>query len=79
VFVILFLSSAYFPQALLLEPAKTIADWNPMSLIADSLREPIISDISLGTTLKGLGGIAIVAAIGTALSAYAMRRRAIRG
>ncbi len=79
VFVILFLSSAYFPQGLLLEPAKTIADWNPMSLIADSLRDPIISTVSLGTTLKGLGGIAIVGSIGTALSAYAMRRRVITG
>jgi ABC-2 type transport system permease protein len=79
VFVILFLSSAYFPQGLLLEPAQTIADWNPMSLIADSLRDPIISDVSLETTLKGLGGIAIVAGIGIALCAVAMRRRLITG
>ena len=75
----MFLSSAYFPQELLLEPAKTIADWNPMSLIADALRDPIISNVSFETTLKGLGGIAIVAAIGTTLSAIAMRRRLITG
>jgi ABC-2 type transport system permease protein len=75
VFVILFMSSAYFPSDLLLQPAKTIADWNPMSLIADSLRDPVISDLSLVATLKGLGGIAIIAAIGSALSAWALRAR----
>ena len=68
-FVILFLSSAYFPRELLLEPAQTIADWNPMSLIAEGLRDPIISGLTFDATMKGLGGIAIVAAIGTALSA----------
>jgi ABC-2 type transport system permease protein len=75
VFVILFLSSAFFPEDLLLEPAKTIAQWNPMSLIANGLREPIISDLSLGKTLEGLGGIAIVAAVGTALCARGVNKK----
>jgi ABC-2 type transport system permease protein len=74
VFVILFLSSAFFPENLLLEPAKTIAEWNPMSLIADGLRDPIISDLSLGKTLEGLGGIAIVGAVGTILCARGLNR-----
>jgi ABC-type multidrug transport system permease subunit len=74
VFVILFLSSAFFPQDLLLEPAKTIAEWNPMSLIANSLREPIISDLSLAKTLEGLAGIAIVAAIGTVFCARGLNK-----
>jgi ABC-2 type transport system permease protein len=69
VFVILFLSSAFFPRELLLEPAQTIADWNPMSLIAEGLRDPVISGLSMGATLKALGGIAIVAAIGSVLCA----------
>jgi ABC-type multidrug transport system permease subunit len=75
VFVILFLSSAYFPRELLLEPSKTIADWNPMSLIAEGLRHPIVSGLTWDDTLKGLAGIAIVAAIGIALSAAALRSR----
>src|SRR6185503_18918906 len=75
VFVILFLSSAYFPRGLLLEPARTIADWNPMSLIAESLRDPVISNLSLGATLKGLAGVAIVGGIGALLSAWALRSR----
>jgi ABC-2 type transport system permease protein len=79
VFVILFLSSAFFPRGLLLQPAKTIADWNPMSLIADGMREPVITGLSLGSTLKGLGGIAIVGGIGTALTAWSMRARVRSG
>jgi ABC-2 type transport system permease protein len=75
VFVILFLSSAYFPRELLLQPAKTIADWNPMSLIAEGLRHPIVSGLTWNDTLKGLAGIAIVAAIGSALSAVGLRSR----
>ncbi len=75
VFVVLFLSSAFFPQNLMLEPAKTIADLNPMSLIAEGLRDPVISGVSLSSTLKGLGGIAIIAAIGTVLCAWSLRAR----
>jgi ABC-2 type transport system permease protein len=75
VFVILFLSSAYFPRQLLQEPAKTIAKWNPMSLIAESLRHPVIADLTWADTLKGLGGIAIVAGIGSVLCFAALRSR----
>jgi ABC-2 type transport system permease protein len=75
VFVILFLSSAFFPRNLLLEPSHTIADWNPMSLIAEGLRDPVIYGLSWSSLGKGLGGIAIVMAIGAAWSAAAMRRR----
>ena len=42
VFVVVFLSSAFFPRDLLLEPAGSIADWNPMSFIAEGVREPVI-------------------------------------
>jgi ABC-2 type transport system permease protein len=75
VFVILFLSSAFFPENLLLEPAKTIAEWNPMSLIADGLRDPIISDLSLRPTLEALGGVAIVGGIGAALCARGLNKK----
>jgi ABC-2 type transport system permease protein len=79
VFVILFLSSAFFPRGLLLQPAKTIADWNPMSLIAESLRDPVISGLSFDATLKGLAGVAIIACIGSVLTAYSMRARVRSG
>jgi ABC-2 type transport system permease protein len=59
----------------LLEPSKTIADWNPMSLIAEGLRHPIVSGLTMSETLKGLAGIAIVAALGTVLSSVSLRSR----
>jgi ABC-2 type transport system permease protein len=75
VFVVVFLSSAFFPRELLSEPASSIADYNPMSFIAEAVRDPIIGSITATETLKGLFGIAIVAAIGTVLSSFAMRHR----
>lgn len=75
VFVVIFLSSAFFPRDLLLEPAGTIADWNPLSFIAEGLRDAILSDVSAGPLAKALGGIAIMAATGMALTAAALRRR----
>jgi ABC-2 type transport system permease protein len=75
VFVILFLSSAFFPRNLLLEPSRTIADWNPMSLIAEGIRDPIIYGLSWSSFGKGIAGIAIVMTLGALLCAEAMRRR----
>lgn len=75
VFVILFLSSAFFPENLLEQPTKAVAQVNPMSFIADGMRQPIINGISSSVTVDGLAGIAIVLAIGLTLSAGAMRRR----
>ena len=75
VFVILFMSSAFFPRELLLEPAQTIADWNPMSLVAEGLRGPIIEGLSWEALGKAVGGIAILGGIGIGLSALALRAR----
>jgi ABC-2 type transport system permease protein len=79
VFVILFLSSAFFPQGLLQEPANTIARLNPLSLVADGLRGPIIDGVRAGDIGKALGGIAIVALVGIALTALSLRRRTRTG
>jgi ABC-2 type transport system permease protein len=62
-FVALFLSSAFFPAALLLEPAKTIAAINPLSYIAEGMRNPIISDLDAAKVLEGFaatGGLALI-------------------
>jgi ABC-2 type transport system permease protein len=75
VFVIVFLSSAFFPRGLLKEPARSIADYNPMSFIAEGVRDPILGSISGTETLKALLGIAIVGAIGAALSSLGLRHR----
>lgn len=74
-FVILFLSTAFFPQDLLVEPARTIAEFNPLSYIVDAVREPVISSLTFSDLLKGLAGIALVATCGVTLSARALERR----
>ena len=75
VFVILFLSSAFFPANLMLEPAATVAEYNPLSFIVDGVRDLIISSLSLEAFAKALGSIALLCTIGVALSALALRRR----
>jgi ABC-2 type transport system permease protein len=75
VFVVLFLSTAYFPLDLMIEPAKTIAEYNPLSYIVEGIRDPIISGISATETLEAVLAIAGVGALGLVLSAGALRHR----
>jgi ABC-2 type transport system permease protein len=75
VFVILFLSSAFFPQALLLEPAATVARYNPLSFIVEGIRDPVISSISWDVFLKAMGSLALVGGLSIWWSALALRRR----
>ena len=78
VFVVLFLSTAFFPRQLMQEPAATIASWNPLSLVAHALRDPIVEGASLESLLEGLFAIALVGAISGGLAALALRHR-LRG
>jgi ABC-2 type transport system permease protein len=75
VFVILFLSSAFFPANLMLEPAATVAQYNPLSFIVEGIRDPVISSLSLDAFAKAIGSIVLIAAISVGLSALALRRR----
>jgi len=75
VLVVLFLSSAFFPQELMIEPAKTIAAYNPLSFIVEGVREPIISGIDATQTLEAVAAIAGIVVLGLVLSARALRHR----
>jgi ABC-2 type transport system permease protein len=75
VFVILFLSSAFFPANLMLEPAATVARYNPLSFIVEGIRDPVISTLSLDAFWKAMGSLALVGALSIWLSALALRRR----
>jgi len=75
VLVVLFLSSAFFPQELMIEPAKTIAEYNPFSFIVEGVREPIISGIDATQTLEAVAAVAGIALLGLVLSARALRHR----
>jgi ABC-2 type transport system permease protein len=79
VLVVLFLSSAFFPQDLMIEPAKTIAEYNPLSFVVDGIRNPMISGISGSETLDAVLAIAGIAALGLVLSARALRHRVRTG
>jgi ABC-2 type transport system permease protein len=75
VFVVLFVSSAFFPRALLESPIDTIARYNPLSYIADGMRDPIISSISVRPVLEGLAVAAAVAGVAGALAVVSLRTR----
>jgi ABC-2 type transport system permease protein len=75
VLVVLFLSSAFFPQELMIEPAKTIAQYNPLSFIVEGVREPIISGIDATQTLEAVAAIAGIVVLGLVLSSRALKHR----
>ena len=63
VFVILFLSSAFFPYELMLEPAATVAEYNPVSFIVEGVRDPVISTLTGEAAWKAFASIIGIAAI----------------
>ncbi|MEK6272084.1 MAG: ABC transporter permease [Actinomycetota bacterium] len=75
VFVILFLSSAFFPANLMLEPASSVAEYNPLSFVVEGIRDLITSELSAEAFWKATGSIALIGALGIGLSALALRRR----
>jgi ABC-2 type transport system permease protein len=79
VFVVLFLSDAFFPANLMLEPASWVAQYNPFSFIVNGIRDPIISGWSATTELKAIAAVLGIGALGFALCAAAMRSRLRRG
>lgn len=75
VFVVIFLSSAFFPRALLTGPADAVAGYNPISYIAEGMRGPIIDGISGGVEFKAFA-VAVGLLIFTSLVAvWALRVR----
>ncbi len=79
VLVVLFLSTAFFPQELMIEPAKTIAAYNPFSFVVEGIRDPIISDIDASELLSAVAAIAGIVVLGLVLSARALRHRLATG
>ena len=69
-FVILYLSSAFFPRQLLQSPANTLAAVNPLSYLAEGLRTPIAFGLEARPLLEAFAVAAGVIAVG----AYAAAR-----
>jgi len=78
-FVVLFLSSAFFTTTLMLEPAASVAQYNPLSFIVDGIREPVISGFTGHDMFKAAISVVGIAALGLWLSAIAVRARARSG
>jgi ABC-2 type transport system permease protein len=79
IFVILFLSDAFFPANLMLEPASWVAQYNPLSFIVNGIREPIIDGWHATTQLKAIASVLGIGVLGFWLCAVAMRARIRRG
>jgi ABC-type multidrug transport system permease subunit len=75
VFVVLFVSSAFFPRDLLSSPADAVAEYNPLSYIADGMRDPVVSSVSAVPVLEGVAAAAGIALVAIALSVVALRGR----
>jgi ABC-2 type transport system permease protein len=75
VFVVLFVSSAFFPRSLLEAPASWVADVNPLSYIAEGMRDPITTSISAGPVLGGLAAALGVGLVFGGLAVLALRGR----
>jgi len=75
VFVILFLSSAFFPRGLLASPVDTLAAYNPLSYVADGLRAPIIDSATSVAVLEGLAAGAGIALVTVSLAVLSLRGR----
>ena len=75
VLVVLFISTAFFPQELMIEPAKTIAQYNPLSFIVDGIRDPMISGITASDMRDAVLSILGIVILGLVLSARALRHR----
>ena len=75
VLVVLFLSSAFFPNGLMIQPAKAIAEYNPLSFVVEGIRGPIVSGVDASELADAVLAIAGIVVLGLVLSARALRHR----
>jgi ABC-2 type transport system permease protein len=75
VFVILFVSTAFFPRDLLEAPIDTLARYNPLSYLADGIRNPIIHAIAAKPVLEGLAAGVAITLFSATLAVVALRGR----
>jgi ABC-type polysaccharide/polyol phosphate export permease len=63
----------------MVEPAQTIAKYNPLSFVVEGIREPIIAGLKGSDTLDAVLAIAGIAVFSGLLSARALQRRLMTG
>jgi ABC-type multidrug transport system permease subunit len=74
IFMIL-LSSAFFPRDLLLSPAKELAYVNPLTAVANAMRDAWLDQLDGDVALTATAALLAIAAAGTTVSTLALRNR----
>lgn len=74
-FILLFLSSAFFPRETMSGVYRTIADLNPVSHMVEGQRALAVDGWSLSAAARALLVPATLGAVGTALALATLRRR----
>lgn len=75
VFVLMFLSSAFFPRHYMNGWYRTVADWNPMSHIVEGMQGFINQDLEASQFVNSWLIPLVIAVIGIAFSLRALTRR----
>ncbi|HEX9258489.1 MAG TPA: ABC transporter permease, partial [Acidimicrobiales bacterium] len=75
VFISLFLSSAFFPRETMSGWYRRVADVNPVSHIAEGLRQLVIGDLTLSAVARAIGIPLAISALGIALAVRSLNRR----
>lgn len=75
IFSLMFLSSAFFPRALMEGWFKSAADLNPLSHMIESARSLVIAGWDVTEFLTGFAIAAAILVLGTAISLLALRSR----
>jgi ABC-type polysaccharide/polyol phosphate export permease len=63
----------------MLEPAASVAEYNPLSFVVEGIREPIVGQFELGDQLKAVAAVLGIGLFGIVMSALALRGRVKRG
>lgn len=78
-FVVIFVSSAFFPVSLMRSGYKAVARANPISWLIDAVRSLTLEPLQLSAVAVGIGVAAAFAAIGIALARRSLNRRLAHG
>ncbi len=75
IFILMFMSSAFFPTSLMKGWYASIANNNPLTWLVDGARELVIDDFALDAAAGAIWVSAVLAALTVAWSVFELRRR----
>ncbi len=75
VFILLFLSSCFFPIVLMSGWYQTVAEYNPLTFMADGMRHQVLYGFSWSEAGKAIGVASILAILGLIFASAQIRHR----